>query len=247
MGKTYADLEWAEKEYQVNRQETAPESQAVGRPEPSQPASTRPVLAPYEDLKTNLLTRYPGGSIKTILFACTVHGHGASTTAINFASTLARDSQLKVLLLDVNFRTPSLHSVFKIDHVNGLSDLLTDNGREPPPISVGPGNLYVIPCGGPHAEPLPLLQSNEFDQFLKRMRDIYDFVILDAPPIHGFSECRALCTKVDGVVLVIDSGRTRRQVALSAKKQLEQAGGKLLGVVLNKRRYYIPEFIYRRL
>ncbi len=117
----------------------------------------------------------------------------------------------------------------------------------PPPISVGPGNLYVIPCGGPHAEPLPVLQSNGFDLFLKRMRDSYDFVILDAPPIHGFAETRVLCPKVDGVILVIESGKTRRQVAFSAKKQLEKAGAKLLGVVVNKRKYYIPEFIYRRL
>ncbi|MFB3123892.1 MAG: cobalamin biosynthesis protein CobQ, partial [Candidatus Binatia bacterium] len=69
--------------------------------------------------------------------------------------------------------------------------------------------------------------------------------VLDAPSVHGFAECRVLCAKVDGVVLVVESGRTRRQVAFNAKKQLEEAGGKLLGVVLNKRRYYIPEFIYR--
>ncbi len=79
------------------------------------------------------------------------------------------------------------------------------------------------------------------------MRECYDYVVLDAPPVHGFSECLALCTKVDGVVLVIASGKTREHVALSAKKQVEEAGGKLLGVVVNKRRYYIPDCIYRRL
>ena len=77
------------------------------------------------------------------------------------------------------------------------------------------------------------------------MSDGYDHVVLDAPPFLGIPECRVLCAKVNGVVLVIESGRTRRQVALSAKKQLEGAGGKLLGVVLNKRKYYIPEYIDR--
>ncbi len=110
---------------------------------------------------------------------------------------------------------------------------------------MGPGNLYVIPYGRNHSEPVILFQSNGFDQYLKRIGDGYDFVILDAPPVLEFAECRILCAKVDGVVLVIESGKTNRQVAISAKRQLEDAGAKLLGVVLNKKKNYIPDFIYR--
>ena len=244
MGKTYEALKWAEKEYQVSRQDRSPTSLPAGRIKPPKRVWARPAMEQYDDLKTNLLTRYPDGSIKTILFAAAAHGEGASTTAVNFAASLARDSRLKVLLIDVNLRTPSLHDVFKIDHTHGLSDLVAENGHGSP-IKVGPENLYVIPCGRPQSEPVTLLGSNEFDQFLKRMSDGYDYVVLDAPPFLGIPECRVLCAKVNGVVLVIESGRTRRQVALSAKKQLEEAGGKLLGVVLNRRRYYIPEFIDR--
>lgn len=246
MGKTHEALEWAEKEYQLTRRETAPGPLPPGRARPPQQARTISDMDRYENMRTNLLTRHPDGSIKTILFASTAHGDGASTTAVNFAASLARDSQLKVLLIDMNLRTPSLHDVFKIDPVPGLSDFVGKNGRVAP-MKVGPGELYVIPCGGNHSEPVTLLQSNGFKLFLKRMRDSYDYVVLDAPPVHGSAECRVLCAMVDGVVLVIEAGRTRRQVALSAKKQLEEAGGKLLGVVLNKRRFYIPEFIYRRL
>ena len=253
MGKTHEALEWAEKEYQLNRQETAPGPLPPGRARPPQQARTASDMDRYENLRTNLLARHPDGSIKTILFAGAAHGDGASTTAVNFAAGLARGSQLKVLLIDMNLRTPSLHDVFKIDPVPGLSDFVGKNGRVAPitaceaPMKVGPGELYVIPCGGPRSEPVPLLQSNGFNLFLKKMRDSYDYVVLDAPPVHGFAESRVLCAMVDGVVLVIQAGRTRRQVALSAKKQLEEAGGKLLGVVVNRRRYYIPEFIYRRL
>ena len=63
----------------------------------------------------------------------------------------------------------------------------------------------------------------------------------------AFRKHRVLCTKVDGVVLVIEAGKTREQVAVRAKKELEEAGGKVLGVVLNKRKYHIPEWIYKRL
>ncbi len=245
MGKTHEALKWAEKEHQLNRQETFPETQPAGRTEPPRRASTRPDMEQYEDLKTNLMTRYPDGSIKTFLFTGVAHGDGTSTTAVNFATALAKDYQSNVLLIDVNLRSPSLHSIFRIDHVHGLSDVVTKGGRGASPIKVGPGNLYVVPYGRNHSEPVVLFQSNGFDQFLKRMRDSYDYVVLDAPPVHGSPECRVLCSKVDGVVLVIESGKTTRPVALGAKKQLENAGGKLLGVVLNKKKNYIPDFIYR--
>ena len=245
MGKTHEALKWAEKEHQLNRPEKLPEPVPSGRNGPPMRASTRPAMERYEDLKTSLLARYPHGSIKTILFAGTTSGDGTSTTAVNFATALAKDYRSNVLLVDVNMRSPSLHSIFSIDHVHGLSDCVTKGGRGAPPIKVGPGNLYVIPHGRNHSEPILLFESDGFDQFLKRMRDSYDYVVLDAPPVHGSPECRILSAKVDGVVLVIESGKTKRPVALSAKKQIEGAGGKLLGVVLNKKRHYIPDFIYR--
>ncbi|WP_455389533.1 CpsD/CapB family tyrosine-protein kinase, partial [Petrachloros mirabilis] len=163
----------------------------------------------------------------------------------NFAIALAMDSRIRVLVIDANLRTPGLHAAFKIDPTPGLSDLLTSNGRGARPVKVGPGNLHVIPCGRPYAELHSLFESHRFEEFLRRMRERHDYVIFDGPPVHGSSECRVLCAKVDGVVLVIESGKTRRQVAISAKKQLVEAGGRVLGVVLNKRRFYIPEFIYR--
>lgn len=248
MAKTYEALKWAEKEYQKNRHENLTESSPTGRTKPPKQARSYPGVERYQDLKTNILTRYPEGSIKTIMFASTAHGDGASTTAINFATTLARDMRLKVLLIDANLRAPSLHDVFKIDKAHGLSDLVGGNGRVTSPIKkVGPGSLYVIPCGGNYSEPVTLFESGRFDQFMRIARERYDYVILDTPPVHGYAECRVLCSKVDGVVLVVESGKTRRPIAIRAKMKLEEAGGKILGVVLNKKKYYIPDFIYKRL
>lgn len=245
MGKTYEALQRAEKEYQTNRQETLPVPVPKGPVVPYRRPWPHPPVGPYEDLKTNLLSRYRDGSIKTILFAGTARGTGVSTIAANFAMALARDSRLKVLLIDVNLRTPSLHDVFRIDPVPGLADLMSRNGRGARALRVGPGNLHVIPCGGYFADFVTLFESHRFSQFLKRARERFDYVVLDAPPVYGSSDCRVLCAMVDGVVLVVESGKIRRQVATSAKKQLEEVGGKILGLVLNKRKYYIPEFIYR--
>ena len=247
MGKTHEALEQAEKEYGQSFLGPQPEARKTPVGQPTK-VRTPGDLECYQSLKTNLLGRYPDGTIKTILFAGTSHGDGTSTTAINFATTMARDCQLKVLLLDFNFRTPSLHEVFKIDYSLGLTDVLT-NGREV--LSnierVGPGNLHVLPCGDNRSTPAPLFESSRFDAFLKNAREQFEYVIMDAPPVPSFSESRIICAKVDGVVLVVGSGKTRRQVALRAKKEIEDAGGKVLGLVLNRRKHYIPEWIYKRL
>lgn len=249
MGKTYEALQWAEKEYKARRETPSPEPFPPGRrPKPPKQLSTHPRLERYQDLKTNILNRYPPGSIKTIMIVGTAHGSGASTTAINFATILAKDSGIKVLLIDANMRTPKLHEVFKIDQAHGLSDLVDGNGRVTSPIKkVGPGNLWVLPCGGKHSDPVALFESDRLDQFLKLARERYDFVILDTPPVHKAAESPVICSKADGVVLVMESRKTRRPIALRAKMKLEKAGGRIIGVVLNRKKYYIPEFIYRRL
>jgi protein-tyrosine kinase len=250
MGKTYEALERAEKEYKAG----SPEASSKPREEPR-----RPVSQPrrescngsadcYEALKTNLLARHPDKSIKTILFSGTTHGDGSSTTAINCAATLAQNCQLKVLLVEANLRTPSLHEVFHLEPEHGLSDVLTNGTRPASCIKkVGPENLYVVTRGGKQAGPVGLFESARFCDFLKTVRDQFDYVILDGPPVPSFSEARVICAKVDGVIMVVESGKTREQVAVRAKKELEEAGGKVLGVVLNKRKFHIPEWIYRRL
>lgn len=202
----------------------------------------------YEDLKTNLLAYHHNKSIKTILFLGTTHGDGASTTAINFATTIARNGRLNVLLIEANLRNPRLHEVFQVDPDQSLSGYLTDGEKATGGIKkVGPENLYVVTPGSKLSGPVSLFESQRFSEFLKTMRTEFDYVVLDGPPLPSFSESKVICNKVDGVVIVIESGKTRKQVALRAKKYIEQAGGTVLGVVLNKRKYHIPKWIYRRL
>ena len=249
MGKTYETLERTDKEYQKNLSVISIGSQKVGVTALSRRASIQANTELYQRLKTNFSTRYPDESIKTILFTGTVLGDGTSTTAINFATTLASDFALKVLLVDVNLRTPSTHDIYKFDYPVDLADFFTNTDideitsgiRE-----VGPGNLYVLPSGENHSNPVALLGSNRFARFLSTMREEFDHIILDGPPVLASSESRAVCTITDGVVLVLRSGKTRRQVALKAKRELEEAGGKIIGVVLNRRKFYIPNWIYKR-
>ena len=261
MGRTHEALLQAEEQY---RKFFQPVSGKGPRVKPSQVRSatrTRTDVVPtpllpkapkfieyYNDLKTNLAARYPNGSIKTILFSATYHGVGCSTTSVNFAAALAKDPEIKVVLAEVNLRTPSPHKVYKAVSSLKLKDFLTGNTPQPMQFKRAmPWNFYVLTYGGNHTEPLRLLESARFGQIVKALRERFDFVVLDGPPVPHFAEFRVLSRMVDGTVLVVHSGETRREAALRAKQQLEDAGAKILGVILNKRRYYIPEWIYKRL
>jgi Mrp family chromosome partitioning ATPase len=77
------------------------------------------------------------------------------------------------------------------------------------------------------------------------MQQTFDFIVLDGPPVFRCSETRLLASKVDATILVIRSGKTRKQIAYRAIQELETAGGKVLGTVLNRRKYYIPDWLYK--
>lgn len=253
MGKISAALEKHSTEREQNQVQLR--SDSVIKPKASpQPRKTpkrqsiKSDLEGYEDILTRLHTQHPGEPIKTIMFTGATHGGGATTTAVNFAKTLVRNHQIKVLLIDANMRTPNLKELFDIKNDEGLTDIVLDNDTGPfKVINCDPSYLFVLATGGNCVGPVGLFESERFDTFLKKVREEFDYVILDSAPLPNFAEARVLCEKVDGVVLVIESGKIRRQVALRAKKELEDAGAQILGVVLNKRKYYIPDWLYKRL
>ena len=248
MGKTHKALERAQREFGENSgSELLTFTPGKSKPLSFSRTESQGLLREYEELKANFLTRYSDGSVKTILFTGMRPGGGVTTTAVNFATILAQDSDLKVLLIDSNLRTPPPHGLFKVNHSSSLMSLLHNNhGAYPIEFEERKG-LQVLPGGGMPIEPLTFFQSQAFKGFLAAVRDKFDFVVLDAPPIHSFSECLLLSTMVDGVMLVLQSEKTRKQLAMRAKKQIEDAGGRILGVVLNRTRHYIPEWLYKRL
>jgi capsular exopolysaccharide synthesis family protein len=247
MGKIHKALERAEKEVKEKRSQILGDSLPVGV-EPSKKWPIKMVPNQYDEMRAKLLSLYAKDVIKTILFAATSHGGGCSTTAMGLAASLAENSRLKVIVVDVNLRTPKLHEQFNIEKIHSLSDLSQASSKDESRIRhVGFGNLYVTTCFGYASGLMSLFESSQFEDFLETIGKQFDYVVLDAPPMPGSLEAKILSAKVDGVILVIEAGKTRRQIALKAIKEVEQAGGKLLGVVLNKREHHIPKWIYKRL
>jgi len=123
----------------------------------------------YEGLKVNLMARYPAKSIRSIVFCSTTHADGATTTATNFAAALAKDATLKVLLVDVNLRTPGLHDRYHIDHSPGFSDYIcSPSDLTTPVFSFKLKNLCILPSGTNISSPISLFETTRFDQFLER-------------------------------------------------------------------------------
>ncbi|MGA8141776.1 MAG: polysaccharide biosynthesis tyrosine autokinase [Desulfobaccales bacterium] len=175
-------------------------------------------------------------------------GEGVSTVASNLALALARRGNQRVLLVEANHFRPSVHKIFGIEITTGLTDVA----------SGGPGTLMSI--NNPHLANLDVIQSGqgeislsqladskEFAELLKLWKSKYSFVILDMPAIFKTHSTLRLASLADGVVLVVEAETVRYEVVERAKTQLAQAQANIMGIVLNKRKFHIPERIYHRL
>jgi capsular exopolysaccharide synthesis family protein len=198
-------------------------------------------------LKHNLLRIIPEGNIKAILFASCNEGEGSSTVVAQFASALASGGE-KVLLVDANLRSPSLHVAFNVGRENGFTDLMIGRSILSRVIKeTKVANLSIISSGAPHPNPLALLESGSLESQLAEMKGKFDWVLFDAPPLVRFMDAIVLSPKVEGVVMVVEAEKTRWEVAESSRQRILRENGKVLGAVLNKRRYPVPDWFYKRM
>lgn len=259
MGKTFEAIEQARRERDSQKAVALPQLKERGADtHPEVPvtliaAEEKQVFLPtsfeqYERLKASLLNRYPDLKHKVIMLVSSTENEGCTTTAVNLAKALARDEKIKVLLIDGNLRSSSLHQVFGLDNKNGLSNILrgendTEQAIKKPDID----NLFVVTSGKDAGHPGSIFDSQALRLLLDQLKNRFDFVILDAPPVTLYPDSINLCSKVDGVIFVVEAEKTRWEAAQEAKERLRAAGAKILGGVLSKRKYYIPQAIYKRL
>jgi tyrosine-protein kinase Etk/Wzc len=202
-----------------------------------------PALEAYRTLRTNITFARPdGGSLRILVFTSPTPGDGKTTTTANLASTLAHQG-LKVLLIDGDMRRGTLHQVFGLTREPGLSNLLigaasrSDCIRQ---IHVGElGSLDLLPCGASPPNPSELLGSERMSALLQDLREDYDSVIFDSPPLNLVTDAAILATKADGVVLVGRAGVTTRGALTYAADLLRKVRAPSLGFVLN-------DFLFRR-
>ena len=184
----------------------------------------------YRMLRTNLFYALIDSPPKIIVLTSANVGEGKSTTAANLGVALAQVDK-KVLLLDCDLRSPRLHSIFGANNAAGRVDILAgvrteEVWREPIP------GLKLICAGPPPPNPAELLSSRRSAEFLAEMRRRFDYVLVDAPPV-GVSDSAVLAVHGDGVLLVLDSQRTRKGPLRHAIRVLRGVGANVLGTVMN--------------
>lgn len=195
-------------------------------------APQSPLAEAYRVLRTNILFARTEPRLSAVLVAG-IGDDPAGEVVANLAVAMAQ-AGVRTLVVDANLRAPRQHAYFGLSNDKGLATALaTDAAPAALPTSVP--NLAVLPAGPPPANPAELLGSTRLADLLAALREQSEIVLLDAPPLGAVADTPVLATKVDGVVLVIRAGVTRRAHAVEARELLERVGARLLGVALIER------------
>lgn len=214
-----------------------------------------PVSEAYRMLRTNLRFAAIDEGLHTILVTSSSPGEGKSTTSANLGVVLAQTGQ-RVLLVDGDLRRPSLHKILELPNGQGLTTALLDTKTDIASHvqSTSTSGLSVLPSGPLPPNPAELLNSQRMITVLRELRDQWDVVIMDTPPVLSVTDAAVLAPHFDGVALVVEIGETRLEGLRHATERLENAKAHILGVVLNRStarrsnyyRYYYDYQYYTR-
>lgn len=191
-----------------------------------------PAAEAYRTLRTNIQFSSLDRPLRTILATSTCPEEGKSTVLANLAVTFAQAGS-RIILVDCDLRRPSQHAIFHLDNAQGLTTAMLSEGDALPLQGTAVPNLRVLPAGPPPPNPSELLGSQRMEKIIEALKSQAEVVFLDSPPIIAVTDAAVLSRKVDGVLLVVSVGQTKRDYALKAKQLLEKVNAKILGVVLN--------------
>jgi succinoglycan biosynthesis transport protein ExoP len=215
-------------------------------------SSFSPLSEAYRVIRTNIQFTAVDQPAKTILITSPDAGEGKSITVANLGVIMAQ-AELRTVVVDADLRRPVLHKIFQIPNQTGLTDLLRLPGSEidDQMQDTGVDNLKVITSGPLPPNSSELLGSQRMAELMKRLREKADVVLFDSPPVLAVTDAVVLAGRADGVVLVTEAGRTRREATKQAVERLRQVGANLLGGVLNRvprsgRGYYYHYPYYAR-
>ncbi|MDW7675417.1 MAG: CpsD/CapB family tyrosine-protein kinase [Bacillota bacterium] len=202
-----------------------------------------PVAEAFRTLRTNLYYSNLDQELKKVMFTSAGPGEGKSTILANLAVAVAQTGK-KVLVIDADLRKPVQHKIFQISNLKGLTNLLVEEFElQQVAQATKVENLSIITSGPIPPNPSELLGSARMERFLKGIEG-FDIVFIDAPPAIAVTDPVILSSKVDGVMIVINSKTVKIEMAKHAKEQLTKANAKILGVVLNNVEYKGEDYQY---
>jgi Mrp family chromosome partitioning ATPase len=237
MSKTYEALKRAE----ALRAQQQPEASTAAA---AAPVTDLPVGGADDlyELRRRLIASAVGDAVRTVLVVSALHGEGASSTACLLARAMADRGRSRALLVDLNLRTPSLSRMLKAPGKDGITSVVTGGRPIAEVTQVTPfDGVRVVTAGNGYAHAIDVIDNARTLETVGDLGRLSDVVFIDAAPVTLYPDARALAPLVDGVILVIEADITPVAVANRAVELIRDTGANLLGVVLNKRRDYIPD------
>lgn len=190
-----------------------------------------PISEAYRTLRTNLSFYSLDNPLRSLVVTSAAPDEGKSTTIANLAVTMAQSGR-KTILVDCDLRRPSLHTLFNLPNTAGFTTMVLDENAAAPLQKTEVDNLWLLTSGPKPPNPADMLGSRQMDRVIATLLEQADLVLFDAPPVVAVTDAVVLGAKVDGVLLVISAGKTRRDHAEKAKQILEKANVRIIGVTL---------------
>ena len=187
----------------------------------------------YRAIRTNIEYSNVDQNTKTILVTSSDKNEGKTTTVSNLAVSFANLNK-KVLLIDCDLRNASIHKMFKINNIYGLTDILAkDRAVDKCIQETELENLYVLTAGATPPNPAEILSSEKMKNLIEDLKNIYDYIFIDTPPIGLVTDAGVLSSFTDGVVLVVKSESVEKKYLEETKKKLDAVDARILGAILN--------------
>ncbi len=197
----------------------------------------------YRSLRTQVLHKSQRQRLQSIVVASVNRSEGKSITAINLSWLLAQTDGVRCLIIDSDLRMPSLADYLGIETDKGLSDILTgDATLNDAIVRLEPAGLHILPGGDARPDVAELISGPKFKEILRQAREMFDYVIIDAPPLGIFTDATVLINHADGAMLVVRANRTKYGTIERILEQLPKE--RMMGVVLNHSEDVLEETHY---
>ncbi|MDN7241721.1 CpsD/CapB family tyrosine-protein kinase [Planococcus sp. N028] len=191
------------------------------------------VVEQFRTLRTNINFSSPDGDLRSIVITSAAPEEGKSTASANLAVVFAQEGK-RVLLIDGDMRKPTTHHTFHMANAQGLSSVLTRQASIEEAIhQTLIERLDLLTCGPIPPNPAELLASQSMTALIEQLKEMYDLIIFDAPPVLSVADAQILANKCEGTILVVNSGKTEKEQALKAKEAIASSNSRLIGAVLN--------------
>jgi capsular exopolysaccharide synthesis family protein len=199
----------------------------------------------YRALRTNVFYSVADAPPRAVLITSPSSAEGKTTTCANLGVVLAQADK-DTLIIDGDLRDPIMHNMFGLRNLTGIVDVLagehdlSEVWKEPLP------GLKVAPAGLLPPNPAELLSSGRFAALLNQARQLFDYVLIDSPPVASVSDPLIIATQTDAVLLVLDSQKTHKNVLSKTVRSMNAVGANILGTVVNnvketRRTYYYAD------